>query len=72
MSKDWTGNTKSTFSTLGASSHSEHDREENDYYATDPNTIDALFKVETFSTFIWEPSCGGGILVREWKNLVKV
>ena len=34
-SKDWIGNKKSTFSTLGASNHSEHNREENVYYATE-------------------------------------
>ena len=28
--KDWTGNQKSTFVTLGASNHSEKDRETND------------------------------------------
>ena len=33
--KDWIGNKKSTFSTLGASSHSEHDRQVDDYYATE-------------------------------------
>lgn len=32
--KDWKENTRSTFATLGASTHSDHDREENDYYAT--------------------------------------
>ena len=47
MSKDWTGNKATTFATLGASSHSKHDREENDYYATDPSTIEKLFKRES-------------------------
>lgn len=62
MSKDWTGNKRTTFATLGASSHSQHDREENDYYATDPKTIDALFEVEKFSQTIWECACGEGHL----------
>ena len=33
---DWTGNKKTTFATLGASSHSETEREKNDFYATSP------------------------------------
>lgn len=59
---DWTGNSKTTFSTLGASSHSEHEREQNDYYATDPKCIHDLFAVEDFSDTIWEPACGEGHL----------
>lgn len=39
---DWIGNSKSVYSTLGASSHSEKERETNDYYATDPYAIDIL------------------------------
>ena len=31
--KDWTGNQKSIFVTLGANNHCEHERENNDYYA---------------------------------------
>jgi len=42
MQKNWTGNKKSTFSTLGASSHSNYERSENDYYATSPDTIQPL------------------------------
>lgn len=34
--KDWTGNSKSTFVNIGASSHSDTDREKYDYYATPP------------------------------------
>lgn len=39
---DWIGNSKSVYSTLGANSHSEKERETNDYYATDPYAIDIL------------------------------
>lgn len=70
--KDWIGNKKSTFSTLGASSHSANDREENDYYATDPKTIDALFAVEKFSPAIWEPACGEGHLSKRMEKLGKI
>lgn len=36
--KDWTGK-GSTYRTLGASNHVDHERETNDYYATDPDAI---------------------------------
>lgn len=63
MSKDWTGNKKSTFVTLGASSHSNRDRHEHDYYATDPSAIDALNRIMPLEAlYIWEPACGGGHL----------
>ena len=42
--KDWTGNKKSTYVTLGASSHSSGVRHSEDYYATDPKTIDELMQ----------------------------
>lgn len=69
MSKDWVGNKKSTFVTLGASSHSTTSRHEHDYYATDPRAIDAL---NTFLPLankeVWEPACGGGHLSRRMKE----
>lgn len=65
MNKDWSGNKKSTFVTLGASSHSTTDRQEDDYYATDPRTISELLAVEDFKGSIWEPACGEGHLSKE-------
>ena len=65
MSKDWTGNYNSIFKTLGASSHTEEEREENDYYATDPNTLIPLLKKESISKNIWECAVGGGHLAKE-------
>lgn len=56
---DWTGNAKSIFATHGASNHSEFDRAELDYYATDPAAVEALLKVERFNSAILEPACGG-------------
>ena len=44
--KDWKGNSKSTCSTLGATSHSENEREKDDYYATSPIAVHELMKVE--------------------------
>jgi hypothetical protein len=71
MSKDWTGNKKSTFATLGASSHSNGEREQHDYYATDPSTIDSLFSVHKFSDVIWEPACGEGHLSKAIEEYFK-
>lgn len=69
--KDWIGNKKTTFVTLGSSSHSEHEREENDYYATEPRVIKELFEVEQFSPQIWECACGEGHLSEAMKKLGK-
>ena len=56
MMKDWTGNYNSIYRTLGASNHTENEREPNDYYATDPKAVEALLDRETFSHHIWEPA----------------
>ena len=74
MSKDWTGNSNSIFKQLGASSHTEDEREENDFYATEPSAIDDLLKKETFSRDIWECAVGQGHLakrLREFGHNVK-
>jgi hypothetical protein len=63
MTKDWTGSGRgSIFKTLGASNHTEKEREENDFYATEPNAINVLLGVEKFSHNIWECACGQGHL----------
>lgn len=58
--KDWTGNSKSIYVTLGASNHTESERADLDYYATEPKAIEMLLQQEDFSQFIWEPACGEG------------
>lgn len=50
------------FVTLGATNHSSAEREENDYYATDPIAIELLLQKERFSKHVWEPACGEGHL----------
>lgn len=60
ITKDWTGNKKAIFSTHGASNHSEEERAELDYYATDPKAVQMLLEREKFIFPIWEPACGGG------------
>lgn len=62
--KDWSGNANSIFKQLGASSHCEEEREQNDYYATDPQAVFDLLKYEEFNHFIWEPASGGGHMVK--------
>ena len=60
--KDWEGNKKTMAVTLGASNHTNKERQKDDYYATDPKTIPELFEVERFSNNIWECACGEGHL----------
>lgn len=60
--KDWTGNKKTTFVTLGASNHTDHERAEHDYYATEPIAADLLLNEEHFDGTIWENACGEGHL----------
>lgn len=66
--KDWTGNRKSTFVTLGASNHTDKERESNDFYATDPIAIDKLVKVMQLPYKIWECACGTGCLSDRLKD----
>lgn len=58
--KDWTGNTKSIFTTLGASSHVSEERQKQDYYATEPKGTEVLLEVEQFLSNVWECACGEG------------
>lgn len=62
MNKDWIGNDKSVYTTLGASNHTEKERETNDYYATDSIAIDSLLEKANLSNNIWECACGEGHL----------
>lgn len=60
--KDWTGNQKSIYTTLGASNHTDEERETNDYYATEPKALELLLKLEKFFPYVWECACGEGHL----------
>jgi len=61
-SKDWVGNGNSIYKTLGASNHTQDERQEDDYYATHPSAGKMLLDLEKFSDNIWECSCGQGHL----------
>lgn len=59
LKNDWTGNATSIYATHGASNHSDTERAELDYYATDPEVVERLLEVESFGHLIFEPACGG-------------
>lgn len=56
------------FAPLGSSNHVSHEREKNDYYATDPVALELLLELESFSNNIWEPAAGEGHLSNVLKN----
>jgi hypothetical protein len=65
---DWTGNGTSVYKMIGASNHSEEEREQNDYYATDPKAIDLLLDKEIFSHEVWECASGEGHISERLKQ----
>lgn len=67
--KDWTGNKKTVFSIMGATNHSESEREGNDFYATDPSVIDLLVEKYDIPVKVWECACGTGNLSERLKEL---
>lgn len=60
MSKDWTGNSKAAIAGIAPSNHSLKNRENDDFYATDPKAVEELLSLEKFSKEIIEPACGQG------------
>lgn len=56
---DWTGNKISSYVMNGCSNHSEKERQNEDYYATDPRAVEKLLEKESFHHRIWENACGG-------------
>ena len=69
MAKDWSGNGKSVFVTLGASNHTDKEREPNDFYATDPIAVDKLvWSIGFIPSVVWECACGTGCLSERLKQ----
>ncbi len=64
MAKDWSGNQNSIYKTLGASNHTEGERQSDDYYATEPKAAELLLEQEDFHHTIWECACGEGHLAK--------
>lgn len=67
--KEWRGDKNSVFKTLGASNHTVKEREQNDYYATDPIAIDKLLSAYELPKEIWECACGAGHLSKRLAEL---
>lgn len=61
MNKDWVGDSNSIYKTLGASNHTQDERESHDFYATDPKAVELLLEIEDFDKNIpvWE--CANGL-----------
>lgn len=67
--KDWIGNGNSIYKILGASNHTEEEREMNDYYATDSIAIDCLLEKADIFPEVWECACGEGHLSKRLMEL---
>ena len=63
MNKDWTGNRNSVFKTLGASNHTDKERQNEDFYATDPIATEWLLKLENIHDVVIDNSVGEGDLM---------
>ena len=50
---------------LGASNHSDAERNKLDYYGTDRKSTESLLQVETFSSNIWEPCAGHHLIANK-------
>ena len=68
MSKDWTGNSNSIYKTLGASNHTDKERQSEDFYATEPKAAELLLELEDFNENIWECACGEGDLAKVFEK----
>lgn len=64
LAKDWTGDYRSVVGCLGAHNLTVEEREENDFYATQPIAAEWLMKIEDLNHNIWECACGQGHLAK--------
>lgn len=62
------GNYKTVFATMGATNHSEGERAEHDYYATDPVAATLLIQEENLFN-VWECACGDGALAEVFDSI---
>ena len=71
--KDWSSNTASHRTTT-PNTYTDVNREQHDYYATEPKALELLLEHEGFSDKVWECSCGEGhlsqVLVAAGKDVV--
>lgn len=66
--KDWTGNYNSIYKTIGASNHTKEDRQNEDFYATEPKATELLCDLVQFSPNVWECACGAGDMAEVLKE----
>jgi hypothetical protein len=64
---DWKGNGNSIYKTIGATNHTDKEREQDDFYATDPIAIDKLMDMVIVHDNVWECACGQGHLSERLK-----
>lgn len=57
------------YTPMGASNHVDFARAADDFYATDPGSIDKLLSVVQLPNLIWEPACGTGNLSKKLADL---
>ena len=50
----------SPYTQIGAIGHSSKMRIDNDFYATPPEAVKMLLRLEKFNQNVWEPACGQG------------
>lgn len=62
MKKDPEKGKNSVYKMLGASNHTDNERQNEDFYATDPKAAKLLLELEVFAYDIWECACGEGHL----------
>lgn len=59
-----TNNNNSVFTTIGASNHSKEERQEHDYYATEPRAVELLLELEEIRPLVLEPCVGEGHIAK--------
>jgi len=59
---------KKVFSVIGATNHTNKERQKDDFYETPHQAVRELMNVEGFSGEIWECACGKNSIVNELKK----
>ena len=68
--KDWTGNANSIYKTLGASNHTEDERQSEDFYSTQKQTVLSLlnklkeYDINLSNSIMIEPAVGSGNILK--------
>lgn len=70
--RDYIGNKAAVFVCNGATGHAKEEREENDYYATEPSAAEWLLTLEPQLENILEPAVGEGHLAETFRKAGKL